>query len=96
MSREDIGSLCNMSHSSLVTCSVHVIVIVDVPVEGRLHSTVCMALCGLPAAFVWFYKPDTIEGHVLYHTMVVSINRYRRQWAYPNQSFAVCCRWQEI
>ena len=26
-------------------------------VEGRLHSTVCMARCGLRAAFVWLCKP---------------------------------------
>ena len=40
-------------------------------VGGRLHnSTVCMARCGLRAAFVWLCKPQTIEDHVLYHATV--------------------------
>ena len=34
-------------------------------VRGHLHSTVCMARCGLRAAFVWMCKPETIENHVL-------------------------------
>ena len=62
-------------------------------VGGRLHSTVCMARCGLPAAFVWLCKPETIEDHVLYHATVAS--RCTRQRAYPEQqSFALCCGWQ--
>ena len=42
-------------------------------VGGRLHSsTVCMALSGLRAAFVWLCKLQTIENHVLYHATIVS------------------------
>ena len=41
-------------------------------VGGRLQNTVCMARCGLRAAFVWLCKSETIEDHVLYHATVVS------------------------
>ena len=41
-------------------------------VGGHLQHTVCMARCGLRAAFVWMHKPETIEDHVLYHATVVS------------------------
>ena len=41
-------------------------------VGRRLHSIVCMARCGLPAAFVWLFKPEMFEDHVLYHATVVS------------------------
>ena len=41
-------------------------------IRGRLHSTVCMARCGLRDAFVWLSKFETIEDHVLYHATVVS------------------------
>ena len=42
-------------------------------VGGRLHSsTVCMARCGLRAAFVWLCKPQTVEDHVRYHATIVS------------------------
>ena len=42
-------------------------------VRCRFHSTVCMARCGLRAAFVWLCKEsETIEDHVLYHATVVS------------------------
>ena len=34
-------------------------------------SSVCMARCGLRAAFVWLCKSETIEDHVLYHATVV-------------------------
>ena len=39
-------------------------------VGGRLHSTVCLAGCGLRAAFVWLCKSETMED--LYHATVVS------------------------
>ena len=39
-----------------------------------MHSTVCIARCGLPAAFVWLCKPETIEYHVLYHATVVRVD----------------------
>ena len=51
---------------------------------------------------VHFYTEDqlvrnykkTIGDHVmLYHATVVS--RYTRQRAYPQQSFAMCCGWQQ-
>ena len=32
-----------------------------------MHSAVCMARCGLRAAFLWLCKPQMIEDHVLYH-----------------------------
>ena len=35
-------------------------------VRGRLHSTVCMARCGLRNVFVWLCKSETMEDHVLY------------------------------
>ena len=41
-------------------------------VRGRLHSTVCMARCGLRDAFVWLCKSETMEDHVLYYATVVS------------------------
>ena len=42
-------------------------------VRGRLHSTVCMACCGLrDASVVWLCKSETIEDHVLYYAKVVS------------------------
>ena len=41
-------------------------------VGGRLHSTVCMARCGLPTAFVWLCKSETIKDYVLYHATAVS------------------------
>ena len=34
-------------------------------------SSVCMARCGLRAAFAWLCKSETIEDHVLYHATVV-------------------------
>ena len=40
-------------------------------VGGHLHSTVCMAHCGLRAAFVRLCKSETIEDHALYHATVV-------------------------
>ena len=51
--------------------------------------------CGLPAAFMWLLcKSHTIEDLVLCHDTVVS--RYTRQRDYPQQqSFAVCCGWQQ-
>ena len=49
---------------------------------------------GLPVVFVWFCKPDTIEGHVLCHVTVVRL--CTRQGAYPQQSSAVCCGWQDV
>ena len=41
-------------------------------VRGRLHSTVYMARCGLRDAFVWLWKSETIEDHVLYNATVVN------------------------
>ena len=39
-------------------------------VGGHLHSTICMARCGLPAAFVWLCRSKTVEDYVLYHATV--------------------------
>ena len=41
-------------------------------VGGHMHSTVCMARCGLPAASVWLCMPQMVEDHVLYDVAVVS------------------------
>ena len=58
-------------------------------VRGRLHSTVCMARCGLRDTFVvWLCKSETIEDHVLYYAKVVS-RCTCRQWAYMPQSLAL-------
>ena len=38
-------------------------ILLDV-VGGHLHSSVCMVRCGLPAAFVWLCKPETIEDPI--------------------------------
>ena len=35
-------------------------------------STVCMARCGLRAAFVWLCKSETVKDRMLYHATVVS------------------------
>ena len=45
---------------------------ISIYIGGRLHSNVCMARCGLPAAIVWLYRSKTIEDHVLYHATVIS------------------------
>ena len=34
-------------------------------VGARLHSTVCMANCGLPAAFAWVHKAMSLSAAVL-------------------------------
>ena len=68
VSREHICRLCNVRRAA-ITSSVHTLLNA---VGGRLHSTVCMARCGLRAAFVWLCKTETIEDHMLYHATVVS------------------------
>ena len=66
VSREHISSLCNVRRAA-VTSSV------QIRCCGRpLAQSVCMARCGLRAAFVWLCKSKTIEDHVLYHATVVS------------------------
>ena len=35
-------------------------------------SSVCMARCGLRAAFVWLCESEAVEDHVLDHATVVS------------------------
>ena len=52
-------------------------------------SAVCMARCGLPAAFVWLCKHETIEDHVACHATVV--RKCTRPRAYSQQPFAVYC-----
>ena len=59
VSREHFCSFCNVRRTA-VTSSYRL----D-DIGGRLHSTVCMGLRGLPTAFVGLSKPETIENHVL-------------------------------
>ena len=67
VSREHICSLCNVRRNGYVLGTD----LFDA-VGDCLHSTVCMARCGLRAALAWLCKSETIEDHVLYHAMVVS------------------------
>ena len=34
-------------------------------------SSICMARCGLRAAFVWLCKSETIEDHMLFYAAVI-------------------------
>ena len=69
VAREDICSLCSVHRTTVeqlrFRCRLYF-------VRGRLLSTVCMARSGLRDAFVWSFKSETIEDHVLYHATVVS------------------------
>ena len=64
----DIGEIKLGSERELCKYINHYVV-----VRGRLHSTVCMARCGLRDEFVvWLCESETFEDHVLYCAKVVS------------------------
>ena len=70
VSRKHIcSSLCNMRRTAVLRPRYRLLL--D-DVGDRLHKIVCMARCGLRAAFMWLCKPETIEHHVLYHATVVN------------------------
>ena len=64
MSRE--RSLCNVRRTAVVLGTDYMLL-----EAACIDSYVCMARCGLRAAFVWSSKSETFEDHVLYHATVV-------------------------
>ena len=73
-----ICSLCNLRRIQQSRPRCRLLVYVYRKTRTRLDllryctdRSVCIVRCGLRASFVWLWKSETIEDHLLYHATVV-------------------------